>query len=134
MKAEAADYLAKARECLDAAQKIIVVPLPQVAAKEDYLAAYHAAHAFAFERTGQVVKSHTGMRTMFARTAKADRRIDRTFASLLARAYKFKEVADYGVGSQGIVTVQEAQEVIDIAARFVDTITRLLPPGPSAGD
>jgi uncharacterized protein (UPF0332 family) len=134
VKAESADYLAKAHECLDAAQKIIAVPLPKVAAKEGYLAAYHAAHAFVFESTGQVVKTHTGMRTMFARVAKDDPRIDRAFASLLARAYKFKEVADYGVGSQGVVTVQEAQEVIGIAARFVDTITRVLPPGSPSED
>lgn len=46
MTPEAADFMAKARECLDAARKIIVIPLPQVAAKEAYLAAYHAAHAF----------------------------------------------------------------------------------------
>ena len=58
MKPETADYLAKARECLDAAIKINTFSLPQVAAKEAYLAAYHAAHAFIFERTGKVVKSH----------------------------------------------------------------------------
>jgi uncharacterized protein (UPF0332 family) len=129
VKPETADYLAKARECLDAAIKINAFPLPQVAAKEAYLAAFHAAHALIFESTGKVVKSHGGMRTMFALVAKDDPRIDRTFASLLGRAYKFKEVADYAVGSQGVVTVAEAQDVIDIAQRFVDTITGLLPPG-----
>ena len=84
-----------------------------------------------FESTGKVVKSHSGMRTMFALSAKGDPRVDRTLASLLGRAYKFKEVADYGVGSQGVVTVKEAQDVIDIAQRFVDTIAQLLPPGVS---
>jgi hypothetical protein len=34
VKPEAADYLAKARECLDAAIKINGLSLPQVAAKE----------------------------------------------------------------------------------------------------
>lgn len=83
MKPETADYLAKARECLDAAKAINAFPLPQVAAKEAYLAAYHAARAFVFESTGQTVKSHGGMRAMFARIAKEDPRIDRTLASLL---------------------------------------------------
>ena len=108
MKPETADYLAKARECLDAAKTINAIPLAQVAAKEAYLAAYHAASAFVFESTGKAVKSHSGMRSMFALAAKADPRIDRTLASLLGRAYKFKEVADYGVGSQGVVTAEEA--------------------------
>jgi len=44
---------------------------------------------------------------MFASVAKADPRVDRTLASLLGRAYKFKEVADYGVGSQAVVTAKE---------------------------
>jgi len=34
MKPETADYLAKSRECLDAAKKINGLPVPQVAAKE----------------------------------------------------------------------------------------------------
>jgi uncharacterized protein (UPF0332 family) len=94
LKTEAAEYLAKARECLDAAKKIAAVGLPQVAAKKGYLAAYHAAHAFVFENTGQVVKTHSGMRAVFARLAKDDSRIDRRFTSFLAQAYTFKEVAD----------------------------------------
>ncbi len=73
MKPETADHIAKARECLDAAIKINTFPLPQVAAKEAYLAVFHAAHAFIFETTGKVVKSHGGMRTMFALVAKDDR-------------------------------------------------------------
>lgn len=43
MKPESADYLAKVRKCLDAAKLIDAIPLPQVAAKEAYLATYHAA-------------------------------------------------------------------------------------------
>jgi uncharacterized protein (UPF0332 family) len=109
VKPESVDYLAKARECLDAAKTINAIPLPPVAAEETYLAAYHAAHAFVFESTGRAVKSHSGMRTMFAQVAKADPRIDRKLASLLGRAYKYKETADYGVGSQSVVTVKEAQ-------------------------
>ena len=128
MKPETADYLAKARECLDAAKTINAIPLAQVAAKEAYLATYHAAGAFVFESTGRIVKSHGGMRSTFALAAKAGPRVDRTLASLLGRTYKFKEVADYGVGSQGVVTVREAQGVIDIAQHFVNTIVRLLPP------
>jgi len=124
MKPETADYLAKSRECFDAAKKINALPVPQVAAKEAYL----AAHAFIFESTGKVVKSHSGMRTMLAQVTKDDPRIDRGLASLLGRAYKLKEVADYEVGSQAAVTVKEAQTVIEIAERFFSTIVRLLSP------
>jgi uncharacterized protein (UPF0332 family) len=132
VKPGTADYLAKAEECLDAARKVIAIQLPAVAAKEAYLAAYHAAQAFVFEATGKVAKTHSGMRTLFARVAKDDPRIDPTFASHLANAYKYEEIADYAVGSQSVVTMPEAEEVIDIAARFIDTVTRLLAPRSTA--
>jgi hypothetical protein len=45
MKPETADCLAKARECPDGAKQIAGLPLPQVAAREAYLAAFHAAEA-----------------------------------------------------------------------------------------
>ena len=48
MKPESPDYLAKACECLDAAKLINAIPLPHVAAKEAYLAAYHATQASMF--------------------------------------------------------------------------------------
>ena len=69
------------------------------------------------------------MRAMFAMVSKADPRVDRTLASLLGQTYKFKETADYGVGSQGVVSLEEAQGVIDNAQRFLDSITRLLSSG-----
>lgn len=72
MKPESAGYLAKGRECLDAAKTIDAIPLLPLAAKE----AYHAAHAFVFENMGGI-KSHSSLRTMFAQVAKADPRVDR---------------------------------------------------------
>jgi hypothetical protein len=49
MKAETADYLAKARTTLADAQKIAAIPLPNIAAREAYLAAFHASEAYIFE-------------------------------------------------------------------------------------
>ncbi len=127
MKPGTADYLAKAEDCPGAARKVTAIQLPVVPAKEAYLAACHAAQAFVFEATGKAAKTHSGMRTLFARVAKDDPRIDPGFASHLANAYKYKEIADYAVGSESVVTMPEAEEVIDIAARFIDTIRYLLP-------
>jgi uncharacterized protein (UPF0332 family) len=49
MKSETADYLAKARSTLADAEQIAAVPLPHIAAREAYYAAYHAAEAYVFE-------------------------------------------------------------------------------------
>ena len=46
--------------------------------------------------------------------------------AFLARAYKFKEIADYGIGPQAVVTAVEAQEMIDLATRFVDRMAEIL--------
>ena len=90
MRAETTDFLAKARECLTAAKTVLSVSLPGVAAKEGYLAAFHAAHAFVFERTGKAVKTHRGLRAAYARAAREEPRLDPAFSRLLSQAYKFK--------------------------------------------
>jgi hypothetical protein len=47
MKPEAADYIGKARQCLDDARQIATVTaLHHIVAREAYLAAYHAAEAY----------------------------------------------------------------------------------------
>jgi len=53
MKPEAADCLTEARECLDGATQIAGCRCPQVAAREAYLATFHAAEAYIFEQTGR---------------------------------------------------------------------------------
>ena len=50
MKAETADYLAKARSTLADARTIAALPLPHIAAREAYLAVFHAAEAYIFEQ------------------------------------------------------------------------------------
>jgi uncharacterized protein (UPF0332 family) len=70
MKAETADYLAKARATLADAQQIAALPSPHVAGREAYYAAFHAAEAYIFERTGKVAATHKGLRNR-VRTAGA---------------------------------------------------------------
>jgi uncharacterized protein (UPF0332 family) len=53
VKPETADYLDKAQHCLAGAKTIAAAGLPDVAAREAYLAAYHAAEAYIFECTGK---------------------------------------------------------------------------------
>ena len=127
MTPETADYLAKAREYLNKARSLLdVMHYSDEAARAAYLAAFHAAQALVFERTARVAKSHSGLRTTFARLAKDDPRIDRPFTRFLARAYKSKEITDYGIGPQAVVTAAEAQEMIDLAMRFVDRMAEIV--------
>jgi uncharacterized protein (UPF0332 family) len=129
MKAETADYLAKARTTLADAEKIAALPLPHVAAREAYLAVFHAAEAYIFEHTGKVAKTHRGVRSEFARLARAEPRIGRDLITF-GTAYQFKTRADYAVGSTTTpITPDEATAAIATTARFIDAITQVLPPG-----
>lgn len=132
MKAETADYLTKARATLADAQTIAALPLPHIAAREAYLAVFHAAEAYIFEQTGKVAKTHRGVRSEFSRLARAEPRIARDLITFLGTAYQFKTRADYAVGSTATpITPAEATAAIATTARFIDTITQVLPPGPT---
>ena len=66
------------------------------------------------------------MRSTFARLVKDDPRFDRALVRFLGRAYRFKEVADYGTGPEAVVTVTEAEKAIASARQFVDCIAGLI--------
>jgi uncharacterized protein (UPF0332 family) len=119
-------YLEKARQSLSEARAIAEIRLYEAAGRAAYLAAYHAAQALILARTNKVAKTHSGVRSEFARIAKDDPSLDRKLASFLAQAYNLKAVADYGVGPDVGVTVSEAAEAIDGAALFIDSIERAL--------
>ena len=130
MKAETADYLAKTRATFADAQQIAALPLPHVAGREAYYAAFHAAEAYIFEHTGKVATTHKGVRSEFARLARRESRIDRELTRFLATAYQLKATADYGIGPTAApITADEAAAAIATASRFIDIITQVLPPG-----
>ncbi len=130
MTPEAQDYLDKARGDLDDARKIMSIQLAKVAARSAYYAAFHAAEAFIIERTGKIAKTHSGVRTEFARLLKETRNAERPLLTFLAQAYKYKEIGDYGLGRAAMVTEAEATEAIDGAARFIEHVTVLLTMPP----
>lgn len=70
MTPESARYLEKARKCLSHARATLDIGLSNDAGRNAYLAAFHAAQAFIFEQTGTIAKTHSGVRSEFARLAK----------------------------------------------------------------
>jgi uncharacterized protein (UPF0332 family) len=67
---EAAGYLDKARQCLGYARINLDVKLGNDAGRNAYLAAFHAAQALIFERSGKVAKTHRGVHAEFNRLVK----------------------------------------------------------------
>ena len=128
MTPEAADYLGKARRCLDEAKQIeALMSLHRIVAREAYFAAYHAAAAYVFERTGKTAKTHSGLRSEFSRLARHEPRIGREYLAFLAEAYEFKSLADYAIGSGSrAITAQDASSAIETAERLIACIVALL--------
>jgi uncharacterized protein (UPF0332 family) len=116
---EALAYLERAREDLSDARQIARIRLAKVAARSSYYAAFHAAEALIFERTGKVAKTHRGVRVEFARLTKDDPRLSQEIGGFLAQSYLYKELSDYGTGPGETITVADAEAAIASAEDFV---------------
>ncbi len=95
MSPQGARFLDKARQLLDQAETMLRVGLYEAAGRTAYLASYHAAQAFIFERVGKVLKTHAGVHTEFLRLTKDDPGVDSELRTFLSRAYNLKAIADY---------------------------------------
>ena len=119
-----ADSLRTAKTCLiDAA---MLGPVPRAAAREAYLAAYHAAEAYVFHCTGKIAKTHSGLRSEFNRLAKDEPRIGRDLVKFLSAAYELKSIADYNTDPGTRITADQAQDAIATAKLFVTVIEELI--------
>ena len=128
MKSATADYFANARRSLDGARAIADAGVTEAAARETYLAAYHAAEGYIFEHIGKAAKTHRGVSVQLNRLAQSEPRIDRALLAFLAAGYQYKTIADYEVGPVSeMISIAEARAAIDTAARFVDILAGLLP-------
>jgi uncharacterized protein (UPF0332 family) len=126
VKPETQKFLDKAQGDLADAKKIAAIELANIAARGAYYAAFHAAEGFIFESTGNVAKTHSGVRSEFARLARNEPRIGKALPGFLAEGYKFKEISDYSVDPTQSATVEEAATAIASAERFVAVIAEVL--------
>ncbi len=122
MKEEAALYLEKARWHLSNARTIAAANIPEVAAREAYYAAFHAAECYIFEQTGNIAKTHKGVHGEFSRLAKDDPQVPKGLLPFLGQAYNYKSLCDYEVGPLAKIYAGDALDMIQQATQFVDSI------------
>ncbi len=115
MKQEVAQSLAAAQHHLSDAKSIFGLRIASVAAQQAYLAAFHAAEAFIFHRTGRGTRTHSGLRATFANLAKDEPRIPPAFVTFLARAYDLKSRADYATEPDVSISADDAASAIEAA-------------------
>jgi uncharacterized protein (UPF0332 family) len=124
---EAARHLDKARECIARARIILAAGVAEDAARDAYLAAFHAAQALIAERTGKDAKTHEGAHVAFARLTKDEPRLDVELRRFLPQSFNMKTVADYELGPDAVIPTEQAAAAIETATRFVAGISELLP-------
>ncbi len=124
--AEVRELPCEGAEDLSDARQIVGIGLAGGAARSACYAAFHAAEALIVEKTGRIAKSHSGVRSEFARLAKDDPRTGRAMTAFLAQAYKYKEIGDYGAGADAIVTRSDAQAAIRSAGDLLAHIEAFL--------
>jgi uncharacterized protein (UPF0332 family) len=126
MTPEASRFLDKARRCLADARTSLGFGLSNDAGRGAYLAAFHAAQAVIFERTGKAAKTHQGVQSTFHRLARDEPRIDKAWPPFLTQAYNLKAVADYETGPDSDIPPERAAAALETASRFVEGIANLL--------
>jgi uncharacterized protein (UPF0332 family) len=131
MTPEAGRFLAKARRHLDRGATMFGVGLNEDAGRAAYLAGFHAAQAFIFERAARVYKSHNGVQTEFLRLTKDDLRFNSDQRVFLSQTYNLKAVADYETGPGSEVSAERAARALEAGNLFVSHIAELLAPAPS---
>jgi uncharacterized protein (UPF0332 family) len=92
---------------------MLTVELAEDAGRATYLAGYHAAEAFIFERTGRVTKTHKGAHSEFARLARYESAIDTELRRFLPRAYDLRAICDFGVGPESVVPMERAVSAVE---------------------
>ena len=122
----ARELLTRAERDLGNARAIASIAIPDVAAREAYLAVFHAAKALVFERTGKTPKTHSGVRQAFGQVV-VDEGLDQDLGRFLARAYEYKTIADYDLTRR--IAAEDVEPILERAEQAVLLITQILERG-----
>lgn len=80
------------------------------------------------KRTGTIAKTHSGVRAKLADLSRIDATIDKAVLTFLGQAYVYKELSDYGIDRDAMVTPAEAQEAIAKAEALIERMAIAVSP------
>jgi uncharacterized protein (UPF0332 family) len=129
MKPQSTKFIEQANILLHRADRMLEAGLNEDAARTAYLACFHIAQAYIFERTDRTSKTHKGVQTTFFRLTRENPRVDPELRPFLSQAYEFKSIADYLTGPDAVTSAEEAVGAVGMAKRFVDHFGALVPVG-----
>ena len=124
MKDETKDYLASAHRHLGYARRNLTPDNAPVAARESYMAAFHAAQALIFERTGNPAKTHNGAQSRFHELVRGEPSFPAERRAFLSSGFALKSSADYS--STELPTLEQATDAVGEAIAFVEAVATLI--------
>jgi uncharacterized protein (UPF0332 family) len=125
VKPETGQYIAYAQAMLERGKRMLEVGLSEDAGRAAYLAAFHTAQAYIFERQDRAVKTHRGVRNTFFLLTRDDKRVDPVLRDFLAQAFALKGTADYATDPAETTTAEDAAAAMATAERFVQAFAAL---------
>ncbi len=127
MKPESRNYLSKAKQKLDRAERAAQAQLPDIAAREAYFAALAATRALIFESAEFVTKTHVGASKKFHEAVAQRKLIADDLMAVLDDGREIKSVVDYDIGP--LPSAEVASAYLSRTRKFVAAIEALLASG-----
>jgi uncharacterized protein (UPF0332 family) len=124
MKPESRDYIGKARQKLDRAERAAQAHLPDIAAREAYFAALAAARAVIFDLTGSLTKTHSGTAKKLHELVGQRRLIADELMTVLDDGREMKSAVDYDIGP--LPSTNVSTKYLVRARQFVAAVEALL--------
>ncbi len=123
-----AEHLERARHSTKAGSLLLEGGFPDMAGREAYMAAFHAALAYIVSVTGKEPRTHHGTHTELARVARDLKLFPREYVAFVSRSYEIKDIADY-TGAREI-SPSEAQAALEVATQVISCVEGLLAGPP----
>lgn len=125
MSPRSEEFIAGARERLAGGRDALASGHPDLAASAAYYAMLYAARAALSERDLHA-KSHAGVWTLFGEALVSEGQFDSGLAREARQAQRIRELGDYEAAPP---SAEQAETLIDVAARFLGAIEQLLDAG-----
>jgi len=123
---QSAQFLNKAHRLIVSGDVMVAAELWDAAGRNAYLAAFHAAQAFIFEKTQKVLKTHNGVRGEFSRLTRDLPERSDLLRNFLAQSYGLKTAADYDTEIEAEISPERATRSLVEAKLFLTEVERLI--------
>ena len=120
---EAAEMIARAKDCLESADYNIKGGFLDAAANRAYYGVFDALQALMVS-SGYAAKSHNGLRTLFAEHFLKTSIFPKEAGMWIAYCFEMRQQSDYDFSSR--IELEETQQSVEYCRSFIDAVEKHL--------